>query len=237
MTASRDMTAFFRSHDRRSGRVFRALFATSAALAVGIFGYGLARLGDPVAVLGSLWLSILFLPLALAALWAGSALMSASRPARVDGRLWMQEDDARDVARVANAGAVFVIGIGMVILASQLGFALMQFEAWAWLVPGRETLGRTVLAASGLLMAYFGNAWARMPTPRAAERKPEIQARLKRTYAWIIVVHGVLLALVGLTVPRGAMAPVALGLSLTLVAGLVASAVRLAQALRAPRAT
>lgn len=233
-----DMTPFFERHERRSRRAFVTILSTNLTLAVVIFAYGALTTGSPGAVLGRQWISIVVYPLFFAGFWFAIARYQRSRPRPPDGRLPMNEDDARSVARVANAGFVFVACLGVIVIASQTGLALKQFGAMQSLNKDvGDWLGRAIVAASGLLTAYFGNAWSRMPVPRAPEQNPATQMKFKRLFAWLMVIHGLLLALAALFLPIPAMFVGIVIVSMSMVLSMAASVIMFRNLLKSPSAS
>ena len=104
-------------------------------------------------------------------------------------------------------------------IAGQMGVIMSSLDTrtadWTW---------RAATILMGLLMINFGNAWPRFPIPRQPELRPAMQTKYKRFYGWLIVVHGLLLALAAL-LPRSvvisAIVTVCLSLAVLSVGGLV----------------
>jgi hypothetical protein len=153
-----------------------------------------------------------------------------------DGSLPMNPDDARSARQVANAGAVFVAGLGVAVIATQVSVALDYFEPLARLGKADQWLGRASLAGMGALMVYFGNAWPRMPTPRAPEQKPATQKTFNRLYGWIVVTTGLLFVMAALLLRGPAMSAVVGVASLGLVLGVTVITVRFYRAMKSPGA-
>jgi hypothetical protein len=86
-------------------------------------------------------------------------------------------------------------------------------------------------------MAYFGNAWPRMPTPRAPDQKPATQQRFNRLYGWMVVTTGLLFVIAALLLPGRAMSAVVGVASLGLVLGVTVITVRFYRAMKSPSAT
>jgi hypothetical protein len=195
-----DMTSFLERHDHWSRRVRLAMISASFAVSAILLVYGVRTRGS-LAALGKLWFPIVAYPLLTAAFWIGIALWASTRPKPPGGRFLMNEDDARNVARIANAGFIFVLGLAVVMIASQVGTAL---EVLGYMKsPGGtgELIGRAILVSLGALSIYFGNAWPRMPTPRAPDQKPATQTKYKRLGGWWCVIVGLGMALPALLLP------------------------------------
>lgn len=222
-----DMGPFLERQQRRSQGVFISIFTASVVAAATIFAYGVGATGAPGAVFSDLWVSILVYPLFVAVFWAAVTRWSRTRPSRPDGSLPMSADDARSIARVANAGTTFVACLGVVVVASQAGLALRHFGAIPPLKEGGDWLGRSILLAGGVLMAYFGNAWSRMPVPRAPGQDWAKQMKFKRQFAWVIVIHGLLQAAAALLLPIPAMFVAIIVVSASLVLCLIASVAKM----------
>jgi hypothetical protein len=195
-----DMTSFLERHDHWSRRVRLAMISASFAVSAILLVYGMRTLGS-LAALGKLWFPIVAYPLFTAAFWTGIALWARTRPKPPGGRFLMNADDARNVARVANVGFIFVLGLAAVTIASQVGTALEISGTLKSLGATGEWVGRTILVALGALSIYFGNAWPRMPTPRAGDQKPATQTRYKRLGGWWCVIVGLGMALPALLLP------------------------------------
>lgn len=189
-----DMAPFFARHDRTTQRVFTTAIAISVLVSAAILVFGSERFGSPGAIPAALAWAIVFPPLPIIGLYIGSVLMKNQR-----GRSsLMNADDARGVRRVAHAGTVFVTGIAALVIIGQVGFALRVLgvtaaaQGWTW---------RAFVFAVGLLMAYFGNAWPRVPTPRLPADRGTTQMKFNRFYGWMTVIHGLLLAAAALVLP------------------------------------
>jgi len=216
--ATTDMTPFLERHERRTQRVFITMLCISLMASAVIFTDGLHAKGS-VQALGGLWIPILSAPLVIVWLRIGPLLWARSQPKPPGGRFLMNEHDARGTARVANAGFVFVTGVGALAIAGQMGVIMSSLDTrtadWTW---------RAATILMGLLMINFGNAWPRFPIPRQPELRPAMQTKYKRFYGWLIVVHGLLLALAAL-LPRSvvisAIVTVCLSLAVLSVGGLV----------------
>ena len=133
----------------------------------------------------------------------------------------MNADDARSIARVANAGAVFVNGMCAIMIAGQLAWlaaalGLLQLPETAagWGV-------RALLLGTGALSAFFGNAWPRIPTPRAPGQHPGAHIRYQRFSGWLTVIFGLLIALAAF-VPYSAMTPVVIAAVALITGGSIA---------------
>lgn len=230
-----DMAPFFARHDRATRRIFVAAIAVSLAVCVGSLGYAALATGSPRPIGAELWVLTVLIPLFLIAFRTALRRWGGTRPVLPDGTLPMNPDDARSARRVANAGAVFVAGIGVSVIATQVSVALGYFdvplgEADAW-------LGRAGLAGMGALMVYFGNAWPRMPTPRAPHQKPATHKTFNRLYGWMVVSTGVLFVLAALLLPPPLMAATVGIASLGLVLGVTVITVRFYRAMKSPSAT
>lgn len=89
------------------------------------------------------------------------------------------------------------------------------------------------MVATGVLVIYFGNAWSRVPMPRAPVQRAAIMMKFKRLVAWLMVLYGLLLGLVALFLSHSVMIPVAALLSLSLILSVIASVFILHNALKA----
>lgn len=229
-TATTDMTPFLERHERRTQRVFITMLCISLMASAVIFTDGLHAKGS-LQALGELWIPILTAPLVIAWLRIGPLLWARSQPKPPGGRYLMNEHDARGTARVANAGFIFVTGVGAIAIASQFGIILASFDTltagWTW---------RATMIVMGLLMIHFGNAWPRFPIPRQADLRPATQTKYKRFYGWLIVVHGLLLALAAL-LPRSVVIPAIMTASLSLLVLSVGGLVMYYRDLMSPRAS
>jgi hypothetical protein len=232
-----DMAAFFARHDRVTRRTFVATIAVSLAVSAGSLGYAALAAESPRPVGAELWVQMVLIPLFLIAFRAAVLRWGGKRPMLPDGSLPMIADDARSARQVANAGAVFVAGLGVAVIATQASAALEYFDAFASLGGADEWLGRAGLAGMGGLMVYFGNAWPRMPTPRAPDQKPATQKTFNRRYGWMVVTTGLLFVLAALLLPGPAMAAVVGVASLGLVLGVTAITVRFYRAMKSPQAS
>jgi hypothetical protein len=216
-TTLTDMTDFLARQDHRSRHVFIALLSGSLVLAAFLFAYGVLTTGEPGSVLARMWQPILFYPF-----WPPG------------GRYLMNPLDARNVARVANAGYVFVAGFGVAMIVSQASVALNQLGAMdamgrgAW--DGPE---RVIVAAVGLLTAFFGNAMSRMPTPRAPTQKPLLQQQYKRVMCWLMVLHGLAMAAAAAWLPSSLMNACIAALSVSAVVTIFGSMFVFSRALKA----
>jgi hypothetical protein len=232
-TTFTDMTPFFERYERRSRRVIVALVCASLAVAAGVFAYGAFTTGAPGAVLAKLWASIVLYPFIGVVLWTCTALYARSRRMPPGGRRPMNSDDARNAAYVANAGFTFVACVGLIMIATQAGLALGYFGVLQPLYKSGDWIARASVVASGVLIMYFGNAWAKTPMPRAPQRKAAAMMKCRRVLAWLMVIYGFLLGLAALFLPRPAMFVTTVVLSISLVLFLVASVGRLRNALNA----
>ncbi|HUK01561.1 MAG TPA: hypothetical protein VLW26_04725 [Steroidobacteraceae bacterium] len=230
-----DMTPFLERHERRARRVVIALVGASLAAAAGIFAYGTLTTGAPGTVIAKLWTAILFYPLVGILFWTGTALYARRMPA--GGRPPMNTDDARNVARVANAGFVFIACMGLIMIAAQVGLALGYFGVLS--PPDRTAvwIARTSAAAAGVLMIYFGNAWSRTPMPRVPQQRAVAMMKFKRVVAWLIVIYGLLLSLAALFLPRATMGIVIAVLTISMVLSTVASVLILHYSLKSRSAS
>ena len=233
-----DMGPFMRRHDHRMRYILGVLSGTFLLVSVGGFTWGMLERSSTGAFPGRLWFALLLPLLPIGLLWFANTVMRRKRRVQPDGSLPMNPDDARNAARVANAGAVYVAGIGLVTLANQVFSVLGAMHALpsldaadGWLVA------RAFIVVTGALVAYFGNTWPRLPTPRGAECKPVVARRFNRLLGWALVIHGLLFVVAGLLLP----APVffaagvgTIGLSMMLFA--VGLAVAQYRAARAPAA-
>jgi hypothetical protein len=231
-TAQTDMTAFLQRHDRKSRRLFVAMICASVVVSVVIFTLGLQTRASPAAF-GKLWFPILVYPALFAVFWIAVTIWKRKQP-RPPGGFLMNPDDARNVARVANGGFAFVVGFAAVNIASQVAIALEIFGVLPALYDDGAWEGRAILAAIGILTAYFGNAWSRMPVPRAPDQQPATQMKFKRLFAWLIVIHGLLLALAALFLPIQAMIAATLVVCCSLMLSMAASVVIFRKALKRP---
>ena len=199
-----DMGPFLARHDRRTRWTCLAMLSISLALSAVVFVPALLGTGAPGAVVAALWMPFGQAPLTIVALWIASTLYDRTRPPSPDGRYPMNPDDARSVTRVANAGAVFVTGFGVVMIAGQALWMLWS----SGVLPNAEEWGfRATLVAIGALCIHFGNASPRLPTPRTPELKPGVRMKYNRLGGWMTVILGLLLALSGLVLPLSGLAP------------------------------
>lgn len=234
-TPMTDMTAFLERHERRTQRVFITMLCVSLMASAVIFTDGLHEKGS-VQALGGLWILILGPPLVLVWLRVGPLLWARSQPRPPGGRFLMNEHDSRGTARVANAGFIFVTGVGAIAIAGQMGVIVPSFDARMPLQIPADWTWRVTTIVMGLLMIYFGNAWPRMPTPRQPDRKPATQTRYKRFYGWLIVVHGLLLALAAL-LPRPVVIPAIVTVNLSLLVLSVGGVIMYYITVKSPRAS
>ncbi len=222
-TTPADMAPFFQRHDRRTRRTYIAMLSLSLALSAIIFTRGLLTTGAaPGAVLAGLWTPIIMGPLTIILLWISSAIYGRSRPAaQPDGSFPMNADDARNVERVANAGAVFVTGMCAIMIAAQSAWlgasvGLLQLPATAG-----EWVLRAILLGTGALSIYFGNVWPRIPTPRAPEQNPAAHIRYNRLGGWLTVMFGLMLGLAAF-LPLAALVSVVVTASIFIIGGTAA---------------
>jgi len=214
-----DIAPFFARHDRRTRRTFIALLCTSLVLSAAIYVRFRVNaevlLEVPLMPPPFLVLPIFISPFSIAALWVAAALYDRSRPpSQPDGSFPINPDDARNVERVANAGAVFVTGYGLVMIAIQLFWSLPMFGIVAPIAPGDASPAfRVVLAAIGALAIYFGNVGPRIPTSRAPEARPAVRMRYNRLGGWFTVILGLLLWVIALFVPAAKVIDAVGGLS------------------------
>jgi uncharacterized membrane protein len=176
------MAPFFERHERRSRRLLIALTCVSLALTAGIFAYGALTSGSPWTLLGRLWGVIVIYP-AIGLLFLILIAFSArARRTRPSARPAMNADDARNAARVANAGLTYVVCVGLIMIATQAGLALGYFGVLPPLYQSGQLIARADVVAISILIAYFGNAWSRTPMARAGTEgsgADEIQAPLR----------------------------------------------------------
>ncbi|MBS1240467.1 MAG: hypothetical protein H6R45_1173 [Proteobacteria bacterium] len=226
-----DMKPFLERHERRARHIFIAMLSVSLTLSAVVFTRAVLKGGAPGEVLLTLWMPVVQGPLTIGVLWIASALYGRKRPLPFDGSLPMNPDDARNAARVANAGLVFVTGFGVVAIAGQVFWLLWK----AGLLPDAGDWGfRATLAAIGALSAYFGNVSTRMPTPRAPEAKPGVRMKYNRLAGWMCVLLGLGFAFAGLFLPLSAL-PAAVGiLSITVLAAFAVGTVMYYSALKSP---
>ncbi|MGC1457420.1 MAG: hypothetical protein WA825_03990 [Steroidobacteraceae bacterium] len=227
-----DMTPFFERHERRSRRVVIALVCTSLAVAAGIFAYGALTTGAPGTILAKLWTSILFYPFFGGVFWICTRLYARARRMPPGGRPPMNSDDARNVALVANAGFIYLLCIGLIMIATQAALALGYFGVLPPLHRSGVWIARAGVVATGVLIIYFGNAWSRTPMARTPEYKAVAMMKFKRLLAWLIVIYGLLMALAALFLPQTAMATAIAGLSILMVLSTVVSCLILNKALK-----
>ncbi len=232
--ASIDMAPFFARHDRATRWIFEVTLALSVAVAAGSMGYAA---GAAVPVGTELWVLMILIPVVVIAFRTAILRWGGKRQHRPDGTLPMNPDDARSARRVANAGALFVAGIGMAMIATQVSVALENIDAFAPWVEGSGWLGRLGLAAMGALMAHFGNAWPLMPTPRGPGRKPAAHKTFNRLYGWVVALAGVVFMLAALLLPARAMSAVIGAASLGLMVAVAAIVIWLRKAVKSPSAT
>jgi hypothetical protein len=212
-----DMTPFFERHERKSRRAIVALTCTSLAVAAGIFAYGAVTAGEPRALLAKLWGPIVVYPLLGVVFWIGTELYARTRMPLV-ARRSMNPDDARNAARVANAALISLSCLGLVMIATQAGVALGYFGVLPPLKVSGNWIARASLVATGGFLIYFGNAWSKAPMPHTPEHRAAAMMKYKRRIAWLTVIHGMLLGLAALFLPRLTMeiGAGALGISLVL---------------------
>jgi hypothetical protein len=239
--SSVDMAPFFARHDRRTRLTFNAMIVISLALSVAIylrFRVNASVLDEVPPWPSFLVLAIIVAPFSILALWIAGKWYGKSRPpAQPDGSFPMGADDARNVARVANAGAVFVTGYGLVMIAIQLFWALRMFGIVPPTDPAATGPGfRAVLLAVAGLMIYFGNVGPRMPIPRAPEDKPAVRMKYNRLSSWMTVVFGALLGVAALFAPANKLVDAVGGLSMLLVAVMAVGTIMYYRALKSPTA-
>ena len=232
-----DMAPFFARHDRITRRTFAATIAVSLAVSVGSLGYAALAAGAPRPIGAELWVLMVLIPLFVVAFRTATVRWGGKRGLLPNGTLPMNPYDARSARRVANAGAAFVAGIGVAMIASQASVALEYFDSMDTLGQTGEWLGRAGLAGVGGLMVYFGNAWPRMPTPREPGQKPAVQKRFNRLYGWMVVTTGLLFVLAALLLRGPAMATAVGVASLGLVLGVIVITVRFYRAMKSPQAS
>ncbi len=200
-----DMAPFLARHDRMTRLIFNAMIVTSLALSAAIyfrFQANIAGLPEAPRWPPFLFMAVIIAPFSIFSLWiAGKWYGSTRPPARPDGSFPMGVDDARNTRRVANAGAVFVTGYGLVMIAIQMFWAL---RIYGFLAPSDfdATTGfRALLLVVAGLMVYFGNVGPRLPVSRAPETRPAVRMKWNRLSCWMTVIFGVLLAIAALTTP------------------------------------
>ncbi len=209
------------------------MLSTSLILSAVIYARAVLAVGVPGQVLLALWMPVVQGPLTIVALWLSSWLYGRGRPLFPDGRLPMNADDARNVMRVANAGAVFVTGFGIVMIAGQVFWLLWKLG----LVPDVQNWGlRATLLAIGALVIYFGNISPRLPTPRAREAKPAVRMKYNRLGGWMAVMLGLLLALAALFLPFPALVPAIGAISISSLIAMGVGTVLYRTALNSPSA-
>lgn len=229
-----DMTPFFERHDRRTRRTFVAMLSISLVLAAVMFARD-ALAGGPSDVAAQLWL-LAGSPLTIVLLWIGAAIYGRQRTSLPDGSLPMNADDARNVARVANAGAVFVTGMCVVMVAGQAFWVIGSFGVLQSPDTDRDWLIRAVLLAAGALSIYFGNAWPRIPTPRKPEHKPATRMKYNRFTGWATVIFGALLALAAFLPPSAGIL-VVMTASISIIVATAAGAVWFHRAMKSGSAS
>jgi len=198
-----DMGPFMRRHDLRSRRIFIALLTASLLFSGGTFLYGVRTLGSPAALPGPLWFAMLFYPFPIAILMVGRLAMSRRRRLQADASLPMDPIDARSTVRVANAGAVYAVGLSAIMLLSQIASVLKVFHAQPLLDGvGEWFTWRAVPVVTGILLAWFGNAWPLVPTPRGSHPAVAVIKNFNRYLGWILVLHGLLFMVAGMLLPR-----------------------------------
>lgn len=237
-----DMAPFFARHNRNTRLTFLATFGVSLALSVAIylrFRVNAQVLSEiPLTPPPFLIMPILVCPLSIFALWlAGKFYARNHPPPQPDGTFPMGPDDARNVARVANAGAVFVTGYAVVMIAIQLFWALRMFGVLPPADPGAIGPGfRLVLLAVAALMIYFGNVGPRMPTPRAREAKPAVRMKYNRLSSWMTVIFGALLGLAAVVLPANKLTDAVGGLGILLLITMGIGSVMYYRELKSPNA-
>ena len=232
-----DITPFFERHERRFRRALGTLVCASVVVATGIFAYGVLTTAAPGTLVAKLWPSVLFYPLFGVVFWTGTALYARMRRLPPGGRPLMNATDARSVAHVARAGFIFLVCMGLIMIATQAGLALGYFG----ILRAPDTSGvwitRAGAAATGVLMIYFGNAWSRTPMPRAPAQNAAAMMKFKRHVAWLVVIYGLLLALGALFLPRPMILITHVVLTLSLVLAVIGSVLILHNALKSRRAS
>lgn len=231
-----DMNPFFERHERRSRRVLVALVCTSLAVAAGIFAYGMLTIGAPGTLLARLWGSILFYPVFGIVVWACTALVRR-RGVAPNVRPPMSADDARNAARVANAGFMYVLCAGVIMIATQAAVALGYFGVLPPLIKSGVLITRTSVVATALIMMYFGNAWSRRPIARTPPQRAAALMKFNRRIAWLIVLYGLLLALAALVLPIRTVGLVLLILTVAFVLYLIVSVLMLQRRLKSQSAS
>jgi hypothetical protein len=197
------MGPFMRRHDLRTRRTYMLLFGTILLVAVATLAWSAFDRGSLAALPWRLWFGMLFPLLPIGVLWLGGAVMRRRRTMQPDGSMPMNPDEARGAERVANVGAVYVAGIGVVVIAGQLFSALNFMQALPSLDgQGRALFARATVVVTGALVAYFGNAWPRIPPPRRPGQEPATVRKFNRYLGWIMVIHGLLMVLAGLILTK-----------------------------------
>jgi hypothetical protein len=231
-----DVAPFLERHERRTLRIFITMLSVSLVLSAIIVARGTLTAGEPGASDIELWLVAAPAPLVIFMLWIGPVLYDRKRPVLPDGSLPMNTDDARNIARVANAGGIFVTGMYAVMIAGQALWVSRSFGVLPSLDMNPVWGARAVLLATGALSIYFGNVWPMMPTPRAPEHKPATRMKYNRFVGWLTVILGVLLGLAAF-LPVSAMIAVAMVTSISTIVAIAASTVWFSFALKSRSAS
>ena len=218
-TPSLDVPPSLQGHDRKTRWTYIAMLSVSLGLSAIIFAHALRLVGSFGVVVGDLWNQIVTPPLIIGGLWLASTWYARKRPWSLDGRDPTNPDDLRNLARVANAGYVFVTGFGLVAIAGQAYWVLLIFDILQ--PPGGDPphwwIVRPLLVAVGALMIYFGNVSPRMPAPRVPQANPAVRMKYNRLSGWMYVVFGALLALAALFTPSAKLMDSVGGLSILLL--------------------
>ncbi|HEV2703650.1 MAG TPA: hypothetical protein VGV09_18640 [Steroidobacteraceae bacterium] len=227
-----DMNPFFERHERKSRRLMVGLSCVSLAVGAGTFAYGTLTSGAPGALLAKLWASILFYPLIGVVVWTVIALSTRWRRGASTGRAAMNPDDARSAARVANAGLIYIVCVGAIMIVTQAALALGYFGVLPPSIKSGVLIVRASGVACGVLIMYFGNAWSRRPTPRTPAQKAAALMKFNRLVAWLIVIYGLLLGLSTLLLPVRSLGIAVLVLTVAFLLCLVANVFRLRNAVK-----
>jgi hypothetical protein len=231
-----DMTPFIERQDRRLPPVFIAMLLASLVVSGVAFTQGVLNTELRDSARAGLWFPILTYPLLIVSFWGGLVLWKHKRPKPPGGRYLMNEDDARNVTRVARAGFVFTVGFGVLMVVSQLGVVLKLLDALPSLFAGGDWIVRAAVAIAGFLTMYFGNAWPRMPTFSTPGYKGVTQRKYNRLGGWLNVLIGLVFALLGLLLPIRALVPAVLVVSVLAFIATMVFVVRYCVAMKSPTA-
>jgi hypothetical protein len=197
-TVLTDLGPFFERYDRRQRLVFTAAISVSLTLSAVILSRGVTMVAPP-AIREMVWvLGILFAPVFIVGWWTFAEYMARKRrrTSQADGRHPASADDARNGVRIANGGFAFNIVVTAAVVVQQAVMALMASgHLLGDLIP------RATCVAVGVVTIYLGNLWPRMPTPRAPEQTAAKLMRAHRSGGWLMVICGLLVVLLGLSMP------------------------------------